>query len=370
MSRLGYVLGGGLLAVGVCGLTAWRVAEAVTRRTDAAEKTLVAAAVPVALGVVTRRDLVEVVRVSGTLRALNEADVVADVPGRVESVLVDVGDTVHAGQPMARLEAGDWQLQVEQAQAALAAAKAGRDTAARDLAGAESLVPLGGVAETQLVAATSRGAAADAQVAQAGAALGLARSRLDDTILRAPFDGVVVRRGTGLGRMVSPGLPAFGVADLSELELVTPVDQAVAASVKPGDRVQVRADVLGSAAVEGVVRTVSPVLDAQSRKAEVVVRLGYSAGLFAHGSATATFHLGRAAGAVAVPSAAIVGSRGEPVVFVVKGGVVRRTPVRIGLREGDWVAVEGLAEGASIVVTGNTYLSDGAPVSVRDAVQP
>lgn len=95
-------------------------------------------------------------------------------------------------------------------------------------------------------------------------------------------------------------------------------------------------------------------LDPQSHRADVVVRLPNAAGAFAHGGATATFHLGRAAAAVAVPLSAVVESKGESVVFVVDAGVARRTPVVLGLHDGDWVGVAGLPVGATVVVAGNT----------------
>ena len=112
-------------------------------------------------------------------------------------------------------------------------------------------------------------------------------------------------------------------------------------------------------------KTVAPMLDPHTHKADVVIGLAQAPGLFAHGGATATFRLGRAEGVIAVPSGALVESDGEPAVYVVEAGVARRTAVRAGIRDGDWVEVTGIPAGASVVVTGNTYLSDGAAVTVR-----
>lgn len=368
MKKFGFVALVALAAVMICGLTSRRVVEAFTRRSNAESETTTVADVPVDVIVVATRDLVDEVRIAGTLRALHEADVVADVPGRVEAVLVDVGADVRRGQALARLERGDLELQVEQAKAGLAGAQAGSETAARDLASATSMAQVGGLTEAQLIAAKSRASASEAQVAAATAALGLARARLEDSVLRAPFDGVVVRRGTDVGRMVSPGVAAFGVADLSELELVVAVDERVAATLKAGDPVGVASDTVAAAQADGHVKTVSPMLDPTTHRAEVVVGIARSPGLLGHAGATATFRLGRAVGVMAVPSGAVVDSNGEQVVFVVEGAVVRRTVVRSGIRDGDWIEVTGVPAGASVVVTGNTYLSDGATVAVQNQV--
>ena len=116
---------------------------------------------------------------------------------------------------------------------------------------------------------------------------------------------------------------------------------------------------------EGTVKTVSPMLDAASHKAEVVIGLPYVPGLFGHSGASATFRLGRANGVVAVPAHAILEDQGDRVVYVLNGAVVQRTVVQAGLRDGDWIEVAGVPVGASVVVSGNTYLSDGAAVTVQ-----
>jgi RND family efflux transporter MFP subunit len=364
MNRL--VLVGGVLlgSAALCGLTAWRVGDAMTRRDEAAEATAVSASVPVDVMVAAPRDLVETVRVSGSLRARHEADVVADVPGRVEALLVDVGTQVRKGDVLARLESRDASLQVEQAQASLAMAEAGRDTALRDYDVSQAVAGVGGVTDAQLVAAKSRSLSSEAQVLQAKAALGLARERLADATLRSPIDGVVTRRATDVGRMVSPGVAAFVVQDLGALELVVSVDERTAARLVAGGAVTVVSDHAADLPTASV-RTVSPALDAQSRKAEVVIELGPATGLLPHGTATAVLLLGQRPGAVAVPARAVLDGDDGAYVYVVDGAVARRTPVRPGLRDGDWIETEGLPAGATVVVAGQTFLTDGAAVTPR-----
>ena len=258
----------GVLSLGC--LTAWRVGEALTRRADAAAATEASATVPVEVVAAETTDLVETVRVAGSLRARHEADVVADVPGRVVSLAADVGSVVHKGEALARLETTELALGVEQAEAGLAMAEAGRTTAARDLEAARTVAGAGGMSATQLAALEARAATADAQVKQAKAGLGVARARLADATLVSPIDGTVTRRATDLGRMVSPGAPAFTVQDLSGLELVVSVDERVAARLVSGATVGVRSDHV-AAIPDGTITSIQPALDAVSKKAEVVI---------------------------------------------------------------------------------------------------
>ncbi len=358
-----------VLLLVLAGLTVWRVTEVIRRRAAVAEGAGVPTEVPVEVISATPRALTEQAQVVGTLRALHEADVVVSQPGRVMQILADVGTVVKRGTPLAVLEQRDLSLQVQQVEGGLLAAEAARDTATRDLSGAQALVEVGGVTEVQLVAAKSRAAAAEAQVVQARAALDMARARLGDATLRSPIAGVVIRRGTDVGRFVGPGVPAFTVADLSGLELVIAVDERVVTRIQPGASVGITSDSVTLDLPDGTVKLVSPALDPQTHKAEVVVALPYRRDLLPHGSATATLTLGRSASAVAVPSQAVLEDKGESVVFVAEGKVARRKVVKAGIRDGAWVEVSGIPEGASVVITGNTYLSDGAAIRVR-ATEP
>lgn len=348
--------------LGLAGLIGLRVTQSIARNAETGE--IAATALAVEVFSAARQDLAETVKVSGTLRALNQVEVVADVPGRVQAVLVDVGDAVRRGDALARLEQQELSLTVAQAEAGLAMAEAGRDTAVRDLKAAESVAEVGGVTDSQLVAARARAAAAEAQVKQAAAALGLARERLSDATLRSPIDGVITRRSTDLGRMVNPGVPVFSVHDLSALELVVAVDEHTAARLSADTTITVRGDTL-SAPVVGTLHTVSPALDAQSRKAELVVRLPPTAGLMPNGTATAELVLGQRLGTVAVPLRAVVEEGAERFVYVVDAGRAKRVTVQPGVRQGDLIEITGVEPGAVIIITGQSWLSDGVAVAPR-----
>lgn len=349
-----------VLGLGLLVLAGVRVRDALLRR-EATSAGGPSAAVPVEVLALAPRDLVDQVEATGTLRARNDVDVVADLPGRVREVRVDVGSVVAEGEVLARLEAEDMALAVQQAEAGLAMARAGLETAAADLAAAEPLAEAGGVSQTQIIALRARKASAEAQVRQAEAGVAMARSRLGDTSIRSPIAGVVTRNLTRKGRMASPGYPLFTVQDQAAFELALAMDERAAALVRPGQAAQIT---VGGQTLAGQVRTVASALDPNTRKAEVVLELpAPGEGVLANSTATARISLGVASGVLAVPDEAVLGSGEDAVVFVVEQGKARRVPVRTGAREQGWTEVIGVEAGAQVVISGQHLLTDGAAVA-------
>jgi multidrug efflux system membrane fusion protein len=123
--------------------------------------------------------------------------------------------------------------------------------------------------------------AARAGVRQAEAVLALARANLNNHVLRAPFDGVVVRVPEGVGGMVGPGIPVFRLEKLDPLLLQATVGEHEAASIKVGDTVRFSN---GGREYEGTVKTVVGSLEAVTRRVPVEVEVGNADGLLLAGS--------------------------------------------------------------------------------------
>lgn len=318
------------------------------------------------VAVAARRDLADVAVLVGTVRPLNVVDVVPDVPGRVLSISVDVGTGVGKGDVLAILDSTEATLGREQAAAGLAMATANREAAARDLAAAEPVEAAGGMTQTQLAGLRSRLEVAEAQVLQAKAALGLAQERVADATIRSPIAGTVTRRATGVGRLASPGVALFQIQDLSGLEVEADADGSTASRLTVGATVEVVDD---ASSVPGVVKTVSPSLDSQSRRSNVVFALAEgTTGVMPFSTVRVRVPLTQRPAVVAVPHAALMENGATTSIFVVLDGSARLTTVQVGVRDGEWVEVAGVAEGASVVVAGQGALKDGAAVTVRGQV--
>lgn len=351
-----------LAAVG--GLTVFRTSEALARRAEAAEP--VAAATPaVEVATVGKRQVRATATVNGTLRPVNEVDVVADVPGRITSIRAEIGDRVAKGQVLAVLDADDLAIAVRQAKAAVEAAKAGLDAGARELASSEALFQANGISEVAITGLRGRNRATEAQVEQAQAALAMARSRLADATIRSPIGGVISDRQVGEGRTINPGVPLFHIVDTSALELEAGLDEAVVAEVAPGAAV----DVLHRGkSIAGTVRVISPSLDARTRKAKAIVTV-VDPQVVANASVEARFVIGDRE-VVAVPAEALVFRDGAAHVVTITDGKTRRIDVQPGLSDGAWTEVSGLPEGTQVVARGGAALIDGTAVTAVPMVTP
>jgi len=171
---------------------------------------------------------------TGTIRARREADLGFRAAGRIAERLVDLGDRVAPGQPLARLDPADLALSVRASEADLASARAQYTQAANDLQRSATLLSAGHVAAAfndQRVAASR---AAQERVSSAGAALSLARNRLSYTTLVAPYGGVVTALLAEAGQVVAEGTPVLRLANPEEREILVQVPEALLPRLRQG----------------------------------------------------------------------------------------------------------------------------------------
>jgi RND family efflux transporter MFP subunit len=356
-----------------------RIAEA-KKKTEAAraqvEKVVVAA---VRTAVAEKKDLPQVVQITGSVKAQNEVQVLPKMPGRITRVAVEVGAVVRAGDVLATSESTDMALRVKQAEAQLQATKAGLEqaklqqaNAARGFERAKALREKG--AMTQLDFEQSEmGAslaavgvqAAEAQVALASANVEMAQKALDDTRVTTPIAGVVTKKNVNLGAMANPAMPAFAVQDQSSLKLEGSVPATYVPLVKAGMAVVVEIDELPGKSFEGKVTRIAPSLEAETRRGGIEVALAKGDGVLPYMFARAEIAFGSTANVIVVPASAVLSVGGDPGVFVVRDGKSVLVRPRLGARHDDLVVVEeGIAVGDAVVVSGDAGLKDGAPVTV------
>ncbi len=307
------------------------------------------------------REITQGLAVSGTVKALNYAVIKARVAGEVKEIKVREGDSVTAGQVLARIDPVEYQRRFEQAQEQASAAKSQMEIAQRQWDTNKALVDQGFISKTALdnSLASFQGAVASHKAAIAGA--DVARKSLDDSVLRAPFSGVIAMRAAQLGERVGIDAKVLELVDLRQLEVEAPLSPSDSLDVKMGQtaRLQIedRADL-----VTAHVTRMSPSAQAGSRSVLVYLTLdkpaGLRHGLFAKGT------LGLVNSQVlAVPLTSVRTDHPSPYVQVVeKVGEtmqVRHQTVEMGIRGHDasgkdpqeWVAVKGLAAG-SVVLKG------------------
>lgn len=329
------------------------------------------------------------VTANGYVVARTRASVAAKIPGRLASLAVDGGSVVKKGEVIARLENADYQAAVAEAQANLANARAqlieaesARDQAAREARRVQEIR----TAQPELMSeqeaenaasrtgqAVARVDAARARVDGARASLRFAQASFENTYIRAPFSGTVLRKEAEVGEVVAPsvggGLTRGAVvtmADLTTLEVEVDVNEAYIARVRGDQPARITLDAYPDTAFRGSVRQVVPTADRQRATVQVKVsildrdpRILPEMGARVDFIEASASDSGAVAGASAVapvrfrlPAAAVRESGGQTVVWIVRDGKLAMRPVEAGPVSGGFREIRRGLAGGEVVVTG------------------
>lgn len=320
---------------------------------------------PPELAVITARvrEVVEVVVVSGQLRAVREARLGVEVGGTVAVVAVREGDRVAAGDVLARVHLADFEQQLAQAEARrlsaekeLALTEADRGLAEREA------VRLGRLYAQKVISEDEQDRATAATV-RAVAAVDAARARLHDATVqiewvrrqaekrevRAPFAGLVVRRLVEPGQSITPGEAMLWVAETATQEIYVETDENNLAKLRSGQRAVVAAPAFRERPFEATLSLIGPRVDWD--RGLVGLRLT-PATLpdFALPNMTVDVSIesNRWSGVPALPAAAVLRDRAAATVMVVEGERLVRRKVKVLGENPQWIAVEGLPAGARV----------------------
>lgn len=302
----------------------------------------------------------------GNIAAWQEAAVGAELSGfRITEVLVNVGDRVRKGQPLARVNAESVDAERSQARAAVAEAEAVLAEAQVNAARSRDLAAKGFVSPQATTQAVTAEHTAAARLTAAQARLKAEDVRLAQTLVLAPDDGTISARNATVGALTQPGQELYRLIRGNQVEWRAEVTADELGRIAPGMPALVRLP--GGGEVQGRVRTVAPTVDPQTRNAIVYVDLPGSpanaarAGMFARGE----FDLGRTS-ALTLPQTAVVQREGFAYVFRrEEGDRVAQVKVALGRRVGDRVEVtHGLDAHTEVVASGAGFLADGDLVRV------
>jgi len=323
---------------------------------------------------------------SGYVVARRKAVVSAKIQGRLSELRVEEGSVVREGQTLARLESIDYEAQVTRSKAAVLRAEAELSENRRQLRLADDMAKQKVISDDQREAAASRVKIAEAQLAQASADLSFAEAQLQNTVIRAPFSGVVVKKMAEVGESVAPIPPGVNIstssgaivalADLETLEVEADVAEANVAKVASGQPAEVTVEAIPDRRYKAVLRQVIPTAD--RTKATVMVKvtiLDKDKDLKPEMSAKVTFlepekkekpDAAAAQPVVLVPRSAVATRDGKPTVFLVREGKAQARAVVLGTeRQGQVIVQDGLAGGETIVAKPGDELKDGSPVRVK-----
>jgi RND family efflux transporter MFP subunit len=371
--------------------------------TSEKEQKSAAPAVGAHFGKIAMRTLPRRLQVSGTLDPDERSEIAAQAGGIVLHAPIDLGTRVKKGDIMVELDQREASLRVQTASATaqqqrarlgldprkkfdpedvadVRAAKEALDLAEMDFKRSEALYKEGAIAQAQFDLAKSNRDRAAAQydvarnsidqayagLSAADAQAGLSQKSLDDTKIRAPFDGIVAEKRIAEGEFASPGRVIAVLVKDDVLRLHFDVAEADIGGIQEGANVEIHVDAFPDKAFPGVVKHIGASVKVQSRtlpvEAEVAnVGLGLKPGLFAR----ATVALGGPpVPTLLVPQAAIGPTGATHHVFVRKGDRVEERLVTVGAYVDDLVEVRGqLTAGDEVAIDAIDKLTDSAQIT-------
>jgi RND family efflux transporter MFP subunit len=335
-------------------------------KSDSAEGEL--SATPVEVQIVAPESLSETSVLTGVLEAYRAVAVVCEVSGEIVSVRKDLGDHVSKGEILASVDKKVPRENLNQAEAALMAAKAAQEVARVDFSRDSTLFADGTISKAVFARSSLALTAAEAEFLAARAGRELAARQLANTEIRAPFSGDVSWRFAEIGGYVAPGMPAFRIVNIDSLRLRLGVSQSNMPRLRPGMEVRITSDALQNRVFDGHVRAVSPEADEMTRTFPVDVVLPNPKGhpLKDGLVVRASLVLDRHDGILAVPREAVLRQGELAFVFVIEDSLARRRDIHLGtLINNHYVVERGLAPGDQLVMVGMQNLRDGMPVFVE-----
>lgn len=333
--------------------------------------------------------------ISGSVVARDEVLVFPAVSGSIiETLAVDVGQSVVAGQVLATLNNSTLTAQVAQARAEMARAEASVSQASSQIVSAranakQALTSLeragalrrnGTVTQAALDQAVATEQTASAAVASAldglsvaraqkqlaQASLDIAQLNLDRATLRAPVDGLISARNGQLGAIASSGgEPIFRLIKDGIVEVEAEVIETALGSIKPGHPAEL--NVAGNGIVNGSVRLISPTVDPRNRLGTIRIAIldqhELRSGLFASGAITTAERV-----TLSVPTTAVLSDKDGTFVFVVKSDKLEKRAVKTGLIwKGLREITQGLEKGEAVVARAGAFFADGDEIN---AIEP
>jgi len=305
--------------------------------------------------------------ISGTMTPQQAATLRAEISGPIVQTYVEQGQTVRRGQALVRIDDTSLREALLSAQSAARSAKLTLDNATRDAERQQRLESAGAVAPRDVEAAQRSLASAQAGMADAQSRLTAAQQQEDKASLRAPFDGLVSERPVNAGDVVQPGTAIVSVVNPASMRLEGSVPAEQLSSLKIGTPVIFTVNGYGAQTFTGRIDRINPTADPATRQVRVYVTIPNEkstlvGGLFADGRVSTESRQG-----ILVPVSAVDERGITAIALRIKGGVVERVPVQLGIRDNASERVElraGVAVGDTLLANAAQGLAPGTKVRI------
>ena len=302
-------------------------------------------AAPVQVGPIQRR-----LTAVGSLRSNESVIIRPEIAGRIAEFKFQEGQQIEQGQPLVVLDDTIYKAELEQVQASLELSQANYDRAVDLL--------------KRNAGTTKARDEAIAQLRADQASLELAKARLDKTVIKAPFDGVVGLRKVSVGDFVDVGDDMVNLEQIDPLKVDFRVAEVYVGAVKPGQQLQLGVDAFAGEQFSGEVYAIDPLINESGRSILLRARLPNRDGRLRPGLfARISLVLNERDDAIQVPEQALVPQGQDQFVFKVVDGKAALTKVQVGIRrDGMAEILEGLGPDDQVVTAGQLKIRDGAAI--------
>ena len=326
-----------------------------------------ASAHPVELTQVTAEDVVEWIRVIGSIQPDQRVSLSAEVGGRLAEIEVEVGDLVAMGDLLARLDDQRLRIARDLAQAEVEMARANLEISRRDAQRQANLYEDQVTSEYSLDQADLKARIDEGQLKVTQARLAVAERDLADANIVSPVGGEITRKHVEVGELVESGTPLFEIAKIDQVKVVVHVSELEITRLHKEQEAEITVDAHPGVVFRGTVNTISAQAAPQTRAfpVEILVVNDRPEKLLPGFIGRARIRARTFENAISLPEEVIVQRNGRPVVFVATSDTASARTIETGFADrGRVVITKGLKPGDRVIVTGQQSLRDG------DRIQP
>ncbi|WP_094549623.1 efflux RND transporter periplasmic adaptor subunit [Petroclostridium xylanilyticum] len=346
---------------------------------------------PVEAYKVAKGDIQVTYAASGRINALKEVSIIPKVPGKVESVLKDIGDRVKEGEILFTLEKKSLYQQLEQldaqltqqliqAEASLKQLEIQYNNAKTDYENGKALYEGEAISKQaldgykkalELAEVQYKNAQDNYAILQNKAAKSVITTQkeavsqnIEDSDVRTPISGIVAQKNIEVGEMVSQQMPAYTIVDMDKVVVETTVTERIINKITKGQEVLVTVQSLGGKQFKGVVDAMSPAVTGQNIGYPVKIIIKNEThelkpGMFAE----VKFVTDKKDSVVVIPMEAVITRNANSFVFVLEGDVAKKRDVKVGFKDDkNYEIISGLQEGELVIIKGQQFVADGEKV--------
>lgn len=304
----------------------------------------------------------------GTLEALIDPKLGAEVAGKVVQVKAGAGRRVKQDEVLAVIDAADFALQSQADQAEVRRLEALLTQQERLVERQESLVARGFISKNAADDAKAQRAAIAEQLAAARARADVGRRSVGKTTVRAPLDGIIETQFVSTGDYVKVGDPLFQFVSDKRLRAHLPFPETAATRLQKGQPVKLTSPQTPGKVYEGRIAEIKPMVAEGSRALDVLVDLDNDGSLRPGGTVNAAVQIAAKSEALLVPEQSVVLRPAGKVVYAVADGKAQQRVVQVGAKRGGKIEIlGGVQAGETVVLDGAGFLTNGAAVAVRNA---